>query len=95
MLLITPYLKSDVSFRLEHNKSCSFRFQHYGSTLTGVWQEGHAAEHLFQTIYVHGRNESRPGYIEASPEATCQHTAATDEKWTTDITRDTAKEDIV
>ena len=26
------------------------------STLRGVWQEGHAAEHLFQTM--HGRHES-------------------------------------
>ena len=90
MLLITPYLKSDASFRLENNKSCSFPFQHYGSTLRGVWQEGHVAEHLFQTMHVHGRNESRRGY-----RATCQHTAVIDEKWTTDITRDTAKEDLV
>ena len=66
MLLITPYLKRDVSFRLENNISFSFRFQHYGSTLRGVWQEVHAAEHLFQTIYmyVHGGHESRLEYLD-------------------------------
>ena len=39
--------------------------------------------------------ETNLDLVRAPPQATCRHTAVMDEKWTTDVTRDTAKEDIV
>ena len=51
-------------------------------------------EHLFQTIYIMYMADTNLDLVRASPQATCQHTAVTDEKGTTANTRDTAKEDI-